>query len=392
MKSIIDDFQKRSEMSGIKERIRAGAPAQSHQAEPPPAQQPQLVRSDQMLARDIVITDMQARIDQLKRIVSSEKHRFDREIIDVRAKVKDLEDREMELSAQNGFLRQAILDGRMGGEIDTKLFGELYDDLVKVDKDEDSEDMLDESSEDGSQPPKSTDNILHRKPERSSRSDLSLRHAATLMKDTNSFIKTTVSNLDLADGHRAGATDAKIQVSSCRYQFAQSERVRLLNTDTTFVLAPQPPRPGGLTRTLSATVDNFLLNTYDPAVPRKIRRSTSHSNVLLPPSPVQPRSPLTRLGTTIGPGKSPKLVSPLRKIQSSASLSRASSPNGSRAHSPARSARSKSPVSSPCMSPGTAQRQVCRYKNLQSINWKTRKEEWGEIGAFCLNMLMLAER
>ena len=140
MKSIILDFQKRSELSGIKGRIHAGIPTEMHQSDHWSANRHPLNYSDQMLARDIVITDMQARINQLKRSLSAEQYRFDRELCDVRAKLKDLKDRDIELGAQNAFLRQAILDGRMGDQFDTHVFEELYNELVSVDKEEDSVD------------------------------------------------------------------------------------------------------------------------------------------------------------------------------------------------------------------------------------------------------------
>jgi hypothetical protein len=198
IKSIILDFQKRSELSGIKECIYAGAPTEIRRAERPSPQRPPLDYSDQMLARDIVITDMQARINQLKRNLSAEQQRFDREIIDVRARLKDLQDRDIELGTQNAFLRQAILDGRMGAQVDTQLFEELYNNLVRVDREGDSEDEdFDHSEEDlsplarSARPPsKFFDQSVPRKLDGTSRSS-SMRRKASLVAKADSFIMAT---------------------------------------------------------------------------------------------------------------------------------------------------------------------------------------------------------
>jgi hypothetical protein len=128
----------------------------------------------------------------------------------------------------------------------------------------------------------------------------------------------------------------------------------------------QPPRHGGLTRTLSSTIEDFIENTYDPAAPVKIKRSTSFRNVLLPPSPTRSRqgggSPATRLlrpATSTGSAGSPKLGSPFRR-----SLSQDSS-TGSRMLSPALSFSSASACTSPLLSPATAERQVCGLLTVQ---------------------------
>ena len=384
MKSIILDFQKRSELSGIKERIYAGAPTEMRRAERRSSQRPPLDYSDQMLARDIVITDMQTRINQLKCNLSAEQQRFDREIVEARARLKDLQGRDIELGTQNAFLRQAILDGRMGSQVDTQLFEELYNDLVRVDREEDSEDEdFDHSEEDlsplarSARPPSKTfDQSVPRKLVGTSRS-LSMRREGSLVDKADSFIKAIKPvkiARDTTEWKQIADCDALTATFENPKQVCMQLRClrKLWGTGTDLLGVLQRPRHGGLTRTLSSTIEDFIEDTYDPAAPVKIKRSTSSSNVLLAPSPTRSRqgggSPATRLlktaKSTVSAG-SPKVCSPFRRsLSQDAKLPRAIS-TGPRTLSPALSFSSASPCTSPLLSPATAERQVCGLLTVQ---------------------------
>ena len=145
MKAIISDFTRSAKIGEMKQRdgqLRHGGftSEEAHNV----LVAPSLEQSDHVLARDIVITDMQTRIHRLKRKVTAEQQQHKRETVEVRDKLKDLADRETELRTQNAYLRQAILDGRMGDKIDLKRFEELYAELVKVDEMSYSEEELEE--------------------------------------------------------------------------------------------------------------------------------------------------------------------------------------------------------------------------------------------------------
>ena len=151
MKSIISDFQKSArlrELAVCDSREAHGRPQSNEPSVAGRARQPALEQSDHFLARDIVITDMQAQIDGLKRKVAAEQRQFQREAVEARDKLKDLGDRHVELDTQNDFLREAILDGQMGGAIDVERFKTLYAEFVKPEVEESEEEFSDVESGD----------------------------------------------------------------------------------------------------------------------------------------------------------------------------------------------------------------------------------------------------
>ena len=130
MKSIISDFTRSVKLSEMKQSDTQLLHAMSH-TPVQPRQAQSLQQSDHSLARDIVITDMSMRISYLKRKMAAEQQKHRKEIIDVEDNLKDLTAREIELRAQNTYLREAIHDGRMGDKIDVARFEEMYAHVVR---------------------------------------------------------------------------------------------------------------------------------------------------------------------------------------------------------------------------------------------------------------------
>ena len=138
MKSIISDFTRSARLSELEQQdvntLRGRPPSPGE-----PGPNPRLESSDHLLARDIMITDMQSRIDRLKRKIAVEQQQFERETVEVRDKLKDLDDRHVELHTQNCFLREAILTGQLGESVNVNRFEELYNELIKQDKNSEGE-------------------------------------------------------------------------------------------------------------------------------------------------------------------------------------------------------------------------------------------------------------
>jgi hypothetical protein len=68
---------------------------------------------------------------RLKRKMVAEQRHFHRESVEARDRLKDLGDRQVELSTQNEFLREAIVEGQMGSAIDIERFETLYAEFVR---------------------------------------------------------------------------------------------------------------------------------------------------------------------------------------------------------------------------------------------------------------------
>jgi hypothetical protein len=141
MKTIIADFKRSAKLREMEERddmllrgIGGSFPASATEADSK-QQAPVLEDSDRMLAQNIYITDMQANMYQLKRAIASEQQRFKNEITKAQIEVETVNQREVELNAQNSFLRDAILEGRLGNAINVQRFQELYEEIVRAEAD-----------------------------------------------------------------------------------------------------------------------------------------------------------------------------------------------------------------------------------------------------------------
>ena len=88
--------------------------------------------------------------------MAAEQRHFHQESVDALVKLKDLGDRQVELSTQNEFLREAILDGQMGSAIDIERFKTLYAEFVSPEEEEEEEDQEEDEFSDvqgGDHPP-----------------------------------------------------------------------------------------------------------------------------------------------------------------------------------------------------------------------------------------------
>ena len=85
--------------------------------------------------------------------MAAEQRHFLQESVEAREKLKDLGDRQVELSTQNEFLREAIVEGQMGSAIDIERFKTLYAEFVMPEEEEEEEEEEEFSDVEGGDHP-----------------------------------------------------------------------------------------------------------------------------------------------------------------------------------------------------------------------------------------------